>query len=352
MRALVLSALLLTTTAYAASFDCKQAKSPREKAICADKDLSAADSKLAASYAALRTKLSPAAYASVQADQRDWLRYLDHACPPHSKGDREDITGCLTEEYSTRQDDLKLNHLAGLTIYTRASYVLTPATAADMKDAPEQDPGFGVARFHWPQIDRPTPAQAQYNAGVTAFVLHSTATKEVPHPTSMSQTADAGEEQDFTFVLRGANAHFLIADFTNFVSPYGAAHPSTEMLVHTWSFDLRHELTAADIFAANSGWTAKLQPAAIAELENDPDRKGNLWTDPKELTRGIREGLTRPQQWDPAHDGLNIRYGQYQVAAYVYGMPIIKLSWVQLKPYLNPAFHPETLPTLTECDDN
>jgi uncharacterized protein len=71
---------LAASFAQAASFPCEKAASRTEKAICADKGLSALDSKLAKAYKAALQELSgnspeeTDAVRAVKADQRAWLR--------------------------------------------------------------------------------------------------------------------------------------------------------------------------------------------------------------------------------------------------------------------------------------
>jgi uncharacterized protein len=72
---LVLLALLLFTAApiQAASFDCRLAKSPTEKAICSDPALSLMDEKLNVAFKTAREQWGGAAREYVLNDQRAWL---------------------------------------------------------------------------------------------------------------------------------------------------------------------------------------------------------------------------------------------------------------------------------------
>lgn len=80
--------------ANAASFACSKAATPREKTICADPELSRADSDLAAAY---RTALARAAGdwpAYLRADQRRWLRDQAGTCRAEA--------ACLKRDYGLR----------------------------------------------------------------------------------------------------------------------------------------------------------------------------------------------------------------------------------------------------------
>ena len=83
MRSIHIPLLTLAFSLFAAaqSFDCKLAKSPREHAVCSDKELAALDSAASAAYKSLRAELSPESAAIVQSDQREWLHWLDVVCP-------------------------------------------------------------------------------------------------------------------------------------------------------------------------------------------------------------------------------------------------------------------------------
>jgi uncharacterized protein len=71
--ALALACALASAGATAASFDCAKARSPVEKQICADPELSRFDELLARFYSAARDRLQENARCLVS-DQQQWLR--------------------------------------------------------------------------------------------------------------------------------------------------------------------------------------------------------------------------------------------------------------------------------------
>lgn len=93
---LFLSPLLITTSsAIAASFDCKKAGSAVEKSICSDRELSDLDSELGRTY---RTVLSSTPNsASLVAEQKSWLASRNQ-CPD---------MGCLKSAYQDRLTALR-----------------------------------------------------------------------------------------------------------------------------------------------------------------------------------------------------------------------------------------------------
>src|SRR5579875_3248876 len=88
--------LSLPPCSHAAGFNCTAAHSTREKTVCASKDLSALDDKLTKAYDATRAQLTPPNAALVQADQREWLAWIDKVCPANNPS-IDDLTNCFTE---------------------------------------------------------------------------------------------------------------------------------------------------------------------------------------------------------------------------------------------------------------
>src|SRR2546429_3604152 len=80
--------------------NCRQAKTPAEKAICAAPELAGADAAMARSYQALRALLPAEERAALLADQRRWVKLRDARCA--DKADRE-LTACLLAETEQRR---------------------------------------------------------------------------------------------------------------------------------------------------------------------------------------------------------------------------------------------------------
>ena len=77
-------------SATAASFDCAKAKSPVEKAICSDAELSKLDEELARAYKAAVQDYPVVDY--VRTRQREWLK-------DNSNCEKGKLVGCLKERY-------------------------------------------------------------------------------------------------------------------------------------------------------------------------------------------------------------------------------------------------------------
>lgn len=78
MRALIpllaLGLACATGSASAASFDCRKARAPDEKAICAERSLNDKDVRMDVLYGINRHTLAMGGRGALQDQQRDWLR--------------------------------------------------------------------------------------------------------------------------------------------------------------------------------------------------------------------------------------------------------------------------------------
>jgi len=88
---LMLTLLVLSTSGYAAGFDCSKAASAAEKAVCADNALSGMDSALSGMWK--QTLAGGGDAATLKAAQRDWLKQRD-ACGSDK--------ACLSKRYRER----------------------------------------------------------------------------------------------------------------------------------------------------------------------------------------------------------------------------------------------------------
>ncbi|WP_167062058.1 lysozyme inhibitor LprI family protein [Burkholderia sp. Ax-1719] len=124
---------LVMSAANAASFDCSQAKTPVEHAICSDPKLSASDTQLQSAYEAAVAAMPAEARPAIRAGQRDWLGYRN-ACAQPTQG--YSLQRCLTERIDARiqtlQDDAG-KRKSYATIQAITSFIPEqPATAAQM----------------------------------------------------------------------------------------------------------------------------------------------------------------------------------------------------------------------------
>lgn len=100
MRLVLFALCLLPSLLQAASFNCKRAEHPVERAICGNAALSELDERLAATFQHAR-RFSVEGDDSLLHEQRDWLRATRQTCAAHDAPER-----CTEQRYSERLDDL------------------------------------------------------------------------------------------------------------------------------------------------------------------------------------------------------------------------------------------------------
>lgn len=342
---ILLIALAVSRFAAAQSFDCKLAKSPREHAVCSREELAALDSAVSASYKSLRAQLSPESAVLVQSDQREWLHWLDVVWPANGKGIADDMNRCLSQEYTSRERDLKQFVTIGSTRLFVRSHFLYKAGSSNGELLADNDPGFGYGALRWPQIDialaRPNPAYAKWNS-----VVKNRATKlavginlEDKNATFDTAIDDAGTIDGF-YIVEAANGRFIDVNLFDMTYGWGAAHPLTDQMSFLWWLDRNRELTSSDIFLPHSDWEDKLTVLVIRNLRTQPDFK-DLSDDVGKL---VKEAVSDVNTWTLTRDSLTITFGQYAIGPCSDGMPEAHIAWDDLKSYLAPDFQPTTLP--------
>lgn len=94
----VASSLTVLSNAYGASFDCKQAKSPDERAICDSRQLSELDVEMSVRYEMLTGLVAMGARGAMQDEQQAWLN-MRRKCRNNQ--------ACLLSSYRHRIEMLK-----------------------------------------------------------------------------------------------------------------------------------------------------------------------------------------------------------------------------------------------------
>src|SRR5579872_6207018 len=326
---ILLLALAFSPFAGAQSFDCKLAKSPREHAVCSDKELAALDSAVSAAYKSLRAQLSPESAALVQSDQREWLHWLDVVCPAHGKGIADDMNRCLANEYTNREHDLKQVAHIGNTLLFPRSHFLYKAGSSNEERVADNDPGFGYGTLRWPQIDiqpaQPNPVYSEWNSEVKKRASKLAVGIDPEDKNATFDTAvDASGTIDGFYIVEAANERFIDVSLIDSGYGWGAAHPLTGQTSFLWWLDRNRELTISDVFTAHSDWQDKLSALALSNLRAQPDLKDMLGDD---IEKAVKEAVSDPASWTPTRDGLTITFGQYTIGPYALGMPEAHIPW-------------------------
>jgi uncharacterized protein YecT (DUF1311 family) len=346
---ILLLALAFSPFAAAQSFDCKLAKSPREHAVCSDKELAALDTAVSAAYKSLRAQLSPESAALVQSDQREWLHWLGVICPAHGKGIADDLNRCLANEYTNREHGLKqIAHIGSTPIFPRSHYLYTAGSSNEERIA-DNDPGFGYGTLRWPQIDippaRPNPAYAEWNSAVRKNAAKLALGIDPEDKNASFDTAvDASGTSDGFYTIEAANDRFIDVSLIDSGYGWGAAHPLTGHTSFLWWLDRNRELAISDVFTSQSDWQDKLTVLALSNLHAQPDLKNMLGDG---IEKAVKETVSDPATWTLTRDGLTITFGQYAIGPYALGMPEAHISWSDLKSDVASDLQPATLPAPT-----
>ena len=317
--------LALGAGAQAASLDCANPAAAREKLICADPKLAAADEAIARDLSAAQRPLSPAAKQGLQEVQQSWLRFIDTLCgttgtdiPPAAK-DRETPAACLARRFEVR-----LRQLEHATV---VSGDLVIARNERFSARPSDDRfGFGERDIAWPQIDRPkNAAERLWNAAVRRRI--DAIAK--PEPQII-------EDRALDYRIASAGPLLISTVILDYRYPHGAAHGGEAIRGFNWLLESRRELATGDLFAPGQAWPDALAQLAFAALQQKIEPAMLFIKSAAEL----RKSVVKPENWAIEPDGLGLLFQQYEVGPYVIGHPEAMIAWPQLKPLLatHPAF--------------
>jgi uncharacterized protein YecT (DUF1311 family) len=313
----------LVTGAHAASFDCKAAKTPTEKAICGSPKLSALDERLARDYERALQSLSAAGAASLKQSQRGWLRYATQVCVPGKRpGHGESTAECLEIEFGRRVDQLAQAGIrVGPYVFNRVDYY---AAARAHDDEGGAHSGFVTDHVAFAQIDAPvTPATTAWNAAQR---------KEDPGPISVgSAPDDVAEDDDTDYTLGCAGDRFVSLQVNGSEYQHGTAHGTYDHEVRNLLLaPALRKMTASDLFAAGAPWKSRLPTLFWNVYATDPDAAKDV----ESVQQAIKESAADPQAWLLTPEGLQISFDAYQAGCYACNPGPITVPWAALRPML------------------
>jgi hypothetical protein len=125
---------------------------------------------------------------------------------------------------------------------------------------------------------------------------------------------------DIGYEMLAADHGVISLGFARFSYFPGTAHPSHDHTVFNYSFREGRILTLADLFTPRSQYLKAIAAYCIEELGRDDDRRS-----------GAQPTSANYSLWNLTPDGLLITFSEYQVGAYVDGMPAVTI------PYSEPA---------------
>lgn len=307
----------------APSFDCAKAATPQEKAICADPNLARLDANLATAYAKARARLSDTGRREVQEDQRAWLAWLPKVCP---EGGRfaDSLEECLESEYLARP--LLDVRRSGAFLY-RMKVIAVPYRNDFPSDA--RFPQYGIGRFSWPEIDRPTASQQTWNDAIRTRVSDMSSPDDV-----------AGSQLEVSAFLESANSSFIFVSVQGLEYGYGAAHPNGWMKHISWLANAGRELYSSDIFREGSGWERFLATLSLKEV----GPFGQDSSSSEDFLNRIAAVVEQVSNWSLNASRLKVTCPPYSINPGSREEFQIDFKWNELRPYLAAGFDPKTLP--------
>jgi uncharacterized protein YecT (DUF1311 family) len=288
VRLAALAALVVTVLgAHAASFDCQRASGAMAQAICASPRTSALDERLARTYERALHALSAVGASELKASQRGWLRFVTLACGRTSAG-RGDTAGrmsamCLETEFAHRIDELdQAGVRVGPYLFNRIDrYEGRPAPADDDRGAHS---GIVTRHVGYLQIDAPRTASTEaWNAA------HH---RPLPPPSPGDDIGDDTDEDEVDTVAcvgeRFISVGILTQEYTH-GSPHGSFGHATD---NALLLPAMRQMTAADLFAADSRWQTRLPDLFwAAYLHEDKPI-----TDMPAVEDAVREAAANPRR--------------------------------------------------------
>jgi uncharacterized protein len=304
------------------SFDCTRARTAGERSICSDADLSKADRKMAAAYLRLKRSESRDSFATVQAAQRAWLAYVNRACGasrpmPEDRGEKNDIKGCLTDDYDDRAQ-----RLAAATVVHSGPLVLEPRMRLLTRNRPSTEesdiyPWMGGG-----------PQAAAFNAYVAkALTLDQRRMDDKDLFPFGDEVADMNLYAHRTYSVvrldeRVVSLQIVTFDYT------GGAHEVLGESALDWNMRQAKPIALADVFASGGGW----QRFVVDLCQKDLRKQNAENPDPTVIAMVVRDG----HNWLFGKDHATIHFTAYTVASFAGGEFDVNIPYRMLKPWLRP----------------
>lgn len=328
----VLLALGMNAPVHAASFDCGKAATPFEKAICGDPELSAADERLARTYATAIGGLSEGALGALRADQRAWLDFAQRACTRDAKPltsgtyDERGIR-CLTNLFLGRSRTLEQSRMMdGLRFYPLGRYAALP----DPYEAEDPDSSWPVGQHElsYIQLDGGPDYAEAFNEFIEAEALKlSNMFAAQGGPDDVAE--DGSSDTDNSITVKEVTGTRITLDVGTYWFGHGAAHGNWTRTYLHYLVEEDRALVAKDIFAGKA-WRKALLDLVVEALK--AEHGDMLMLDD---TQYIAESVIDPARWDLSDPyNLIVQFQPYEVSAYAYGAPTARVRWEDLTPHL------------------
>ncbi|MBF0285222.1 MAG: DUF1311 domain-containing protein [Magnetococcales bacterium] len=310
----------------ASSFDCAKARHPHEKIICADKELSALDERIAQLYQSARHQLSEEGRTILLDGQRQWIRFTRAVCSPKGKK-REEVKKCLQRSFQERKKPL------GKAALKKGPYLFSNVVVFEFHPVPfdksgQQEmwgyyPGYYPHIFSYPRIDAPlTPAAIAFNRAFT-----------IPEHSNKSCDSKNGDlSLDYEVLgASGAIISIFIEDWTychGAPHGFGGAYARNFITHETGLRDLRDD----DLFLLNTPWKEFVYKECADFLNSSEKGQNRSPFKPDEF----KHHADNPLNWFPSRKGLLILISAGTVGGYAEGPLNVTIPWDKLKLFLAP----------------
>ncbi|MET3899934.1 uncharacterized protein ABIB57_003897 [Devosia sp. UYZn731] len=318
----LLAFVTLLPGAQGASFSCSDARTPIEKAICADPALSRADDVMALAYVGAISGLTEEAEIVMRKGQRDWLDFADMVCSdqylPGEDSAAVERPQCLQPLYAARLKVLEQSRMVGgMRFFTADTY----------RALPDPDGGRFKAGLKVVSSLRMDGNDSLANA-FNAYMRQVTDDYTGDYTDFAGTTIDdsvANEDNDFLMVLGGVNARRISVELGLMWYGHGAVHANSGLGNFHFLTKEERPLAVTDMFE-DKNWSTALS-ALVAERASVDLRDGEMTYD-ADTMMGF---ATDPQRWSFTRAGLMVQFEDQDVTP---GSPAVSVAWGRLRDYL------------------
>ncbi len=304
----------LLTPAGAASFDCAKASTPKERLICANPGLSAADSRMRDSFRLARKALSESGGKLLLEGQRGWLRFLAAACPITDSGEQDAADHCLDRAYADRMVDLSLAAVRD------GAWLLSRTDQFSVTNGPADDPGVGLHHAAFPRIDRPSTA---------ATVLWNGMAEQAGTRTSEPTDPKCDTTRDYTFGL--VTPRLTSVTWTDWHDCHNQTRGGATTVENLLLLPVPHPLLPSDLFRSDRPWQEKLSSLALDAIRAAAPAGDAA---PQAMTTAVDYAAAEPKRWSLRPDGLALVFESYELGPGYCCNPTVLLAWHDLRDVL------------------
>lgn len=325
MRAfLLIPALLLAGAASPAwAFDCAKARTPLEKAICADPAAKQADDAMNDAYAARQnpmsepTSMSEAESMMLVRNQLGWLQRRDETCRDWQAPTPAYDGACLA-----RMADARGRLLAGKADYSGPGAVPLRSHFRGRTDSRRK----AEVTIAVPQLAG-GPGMAP---GLDGLLLAAARRFDQPQPDDPRYTYYA----DYTVPY---DAGTLLSVVFDIYVDHGGAHGQSVQVAVNYAPALRRSIEVGDI--VDTQGVSILADICMAQLRGEKEKRGATpdMIDGDLAEQAVADGIRSIESWQFRRDAVAIHYDAYALGAYAEGPYDCVLPWAEIRQAAKPG---------------